>query len=244
MKHLVAIILSVLFAESWAQHSTLTTFNPIPRQGAEIEIQFSLEKQDLSALKNKKDKTTEENDLLYDNYFGNGSLKMRKLLTDTGKVSIGPFSFTFGESTYQTNVLTLQVHPKLPGNIRDGLWIRYVELDDRGYLIIEQRIDTKAKKEKTPDGISYSIGGGEAIFATLNEKKIENYGLKIIRTSSRTEADEIDKIDDELYSGLVSYKEFIYILEKQPNFKGPVKLDKKLFDHFPEKVFTEDVVIR
>jgi len=64
MKHLVAIILSVLFAESWAQHSTLTTFNPIPRQGAEIEIQFSLEKQDLTELESKKNKTTEEKDLV------------------------------------------------------------------------------------------------------------------------------------------------------------------------------------
>ena len=242
MKPLVTIILLINFFQSLAQQ--LHTYNPIPRLGDEIEITFSLKKEDLTALATKEKKTPEEQDILADNHIGNGSFKINKVATDTGTVTIGPFSFTFGERTYHTGVLTLKVYPKLPSNIRQGMWMRYVEIGDHGYLITEQRVDTKPKTEKTSSGVSFSMGGGDVAYAALDKTKMEKLGLKIIARSTDTATDTVDKIGDELFSDVVNYKRCTYTIEKQKSFKGPIELNKKLFDNFPDQVYTDDIVIR
>jgi len=245
MKPLATIILLMGFLQSFAQPSQLHTYNPIPRLGEEIQITFSLRKQDLTSLAEKDDMTQEERDILADNFIGSGSFKTNKVATDTGTVTIGPFSLTFGERTYHTGVLTLKVYPKLPSNIRQGMWMRYVEIGEHGYLITEQRVDTKPKTEKTSTGVSFSMGdAADVAYAELNKSKMEKLGLKIISSSTNTATDTVDKIGDEIFSGTVNYKRCTYTIEKQVNFKGPIELTKKLFDNFPDQVYTEDIVIR
>src|SRR5688500_6959126 len=180
MKPLATIILLMGFLQSLAQHSKLRTSNPIPRQGEEIEITFSLKKEDLKVLENKDKKTEEEREMISNNFIGSGSFRTKKVAADTGMVNIGPFTFTFGEHTYHTNVLSVKVYPELPSNIRQGIWMRYVQINNYGYLITEQRIDTGPKYEKTSSGSTISIGDENVTYATLNESKLEKLGLKVV----------------------------------------------------------------
>jgi len=244
MKTVSILIFSGLCFNAWGQNSRLETNNPIPRQGDEIQIEFTIDKKDLRELKNKEKKTKEEYNKLWDNNVGKGSLKITQIVSDTGRVKIGPFSFTVDDTTYVTDILTLKVLPKLSGNIRDGLWIRYTDIGDIGYLIIEQRVSRGPQKKTDSQGTSLSLDNEGITFADLDKEKFEKLGLKIIYSSSSSSMQTVDKVGDDLFSDFVNYHASSYTFERPANFKGTFKVDKTLFVNVPKTGHYELVSVK
>jgi hypothetical protein len=213
MKYVCVFFFFLTAAQAEAQLPKLEPSNPAPRQGEEVNINFLL-----------KDGNAD---------IGSGNFKVRQPLADTGLVTIGPFQFSINNKSYSTGTITLHVYPKLPDNIHEGIWIRYVAFEGKYYLITEQRIPADQKKK--PEGNSIVIGG-EAPFAELDRDQFEQAGLKVVNSNSYTDSGPMGK--DE-----VSYKLTTYRFEKTAYFKGRLRLDKKFFTDFPEKVITSDVWI-
>jgi hypothetical protein len=213
MNYVCTLILSLAMMEAAAQLPKLEPSNPAPRQGEEINITFVL-----------KDAGAD---------IGNGNLKLRQPLTDTGMVKIGPFQFSVDDKTYATGTLALRVYPKLPDNVHEGIWIRYVLFEGKHYLITEQRVSGDPKKKSSEATILSTDG---AVFAELDRDRFEEAGLKIVYSNSFSASQVMDK--DE-----VNYKLTTYKFEKTPFFKGKIKVDKKLFSDFPDKLITPEVWI-
>lgn len=135
-------LLFMTLISTWTYgQSELSTNNPAPRQGDEIEINVTLK----------------ENG----ERIGKGDIKISQLITEVGHVNIGPFKFTIGDKAFETGVLTLTISPKLPDDIKDGFWIRLIEVKGEGYLIMEQRISNQWKREKKSDNETTMTHGTE-----------------------------------------------------------------------------------
>ncbi|HMJ68164.1 MAG TPA: BatD family protein [Cyclobacteriaceae bacterium] len=244
MKLLILPLFSLLFFEVLGQNSKLGTTNPIPRQGDDIQIEFSVEKKDLTDLKNKQKKIKEDYNRIWNNSVGKGSFKINQIASDTGKLKIGPFSFNLNDTTYLTNTLTLRVLPKLPSNVRDGIWIRSTEIDNLGYLIVEQRVSKGPQAKSDPQGATIALNNDGIIFAELVKEKFEKLGLKIISTSSNSTSQVVDKVGNELLSQFVNYYQSTYTFEKLADFKGVLKIDQSLFMNFPQNGFIEILTLK
>jgi hypothetical protein len=240
---LAIIILLGLLTEAWGQNSRLETNNPIPRQGDGVQIEFTIDKRDLAELKNKEKKTKEEYNRLWDNNVGKGNLKIIQIVSDTGRVTVGPFSFSVDDATYVTNSLTLKVLPKLPGNIRDGIWIRYTAINDIGYLIIDQRVSRGPQRKTDSQGSSLALENEGITFADLDREKFEKLGFKIISNSSSSSIQSVDKVGDDPFSDFVNYHESAYTFENA-NLKGTLKIDKNLFINLPKTGHYELVAVK
>lgn len=228
-----------------AQVSRLDVSNPAPRVNEEIEIIISLKKENLDALEHKENKTADDFLSLRKNKVGYGTLKISHILTDTGRVTLGPFQFNLGKETYTTDVLTFTVHPTLPPNIYDGLWIRQVDFKGERYLIIEQRIASAPRKAKKTGEEIVVIGGNteEVTYTELDEARFQEKGLKILSSNARSES-QILNPQDPTASVTVNYRIATYRFSKTPAFRTKFKLDKKLFTNFPDKnIITQDVWI-
>jgi len=228
-----------------AQVSRLDVSNPAPRINEEIEIIISLRNENLDALEHKENKTPEDILALRNNKIGYGTLKLSHVLTDTGRVTLGPFQFALGKKTYETDVLQFTVYPELPKNIYDGLWIRQVNFKDERYLIIEQRISTSTNKPKKAGEEIVIIGSSsnDVPYAEFDEMRFQEKGLKILSSNARSES-QILNTQDAAASVTVNYRIATYRFRKTPGFRTKFKLDKKLFVNYPEKnVITSDVWI-
>jgi hypothetical protein len=243
MKDFLLLLTLMTSLNVFGQNSKLETNNPIPRQGDEIEITFSINEADLGHLEGKEKKTMEEFNAIWDNNVGSGSFKIKELMTDTGTVKIGPFSFTLDEKVYTTNILTLKVYPKLPNDIKDGIWIRYAKYGDKGFLIVEQRVSNTPKVENSSTGRTVSYNNDGVAFAELDQVKFETYGVDINFTSTNSSMQTLDN-DGDMLSGNVSYKISTYTFKFKPNFKGLIKVDKHLFNNFPDNLMTDKIEVK
>jgi len=221
MKRTILPILIFISTWTWGQVE-LSTNNPAPRVGDEIKISFSL-----------KD---------MDERFGNGDLKLYEKLTESGTINIGPFTFTIGGKVYESDVLTINVAPKLPDNVKDGLWIRLVDFKDSKYLIIEQRISNQWKREKKSDN-EFTMSHGDGVkYADFKRQILENNGLMINSSSSSSSSQIID--DKDLFgAGTVSYKIQVFEFQKTDKFKQRVKIDKDAFTNLPDKTKIDTIWI-
>jgi hypothetical protein len=213
MKYLSALFFFLAMIQAMAQVPKLEPSNPAPRQGEEINITFILKEAGAD--------------------IGNGNLKLRQPLTDTGLVKMGPFQFTVNDKTYATGTLNLRVYPRLPDTIYEGIWIRYVLFEGKHYLITEQRVSSDPRKKSSEVMI---VSNNGIAFAELDRDRFEEAGLKVVYSNSFSASQIIDKNE-------ISYKLTTYKFEKTPFFKGKLKIDKKLFSDFPDKVITPDVLI-
>lgn len=213
MNYVYTFFFFLTVVQAAAQLPKLEPSNPAPRQGEEVNITFLLKQGSVD--------------------IGGGNFKVRQPLADTGLVRIGPFQFSINDKNYTTGTLTLHVYPKLPDNIRDGIWIRYVVFEGKNYLITEQRIS--AAHKKTVDTNTIVIGSEEP-FAEVDRDRFEEAGLKVVFSNSFTAAENLGREE-------VSYKLTTYKFEKTARFKGKVKIEKKLFADFPEKIITPEVWI-
>lgn len=226
-----SLLLSLSFlgcATAWAQVSVLETTNPAPRVGDEVEILFSIKKENLSTLEGKDKKSSDDFATLRSNKIAYGDLKISQVFSDTGKVKIGPFRFSILDKEYETNSLTLRVYPKLSDQIKDGLWVRSVDFGGQSYLIIEQRISSEWEIAK---------------FAQLDRDRLEAAGLDIVTSTSKSESQVLDK-KNSIGSAPVKYKISTYKFKRSPRFKGKVKIDKNYFIDFPSNVPLDELWVK
>lgn len=215
---LLTLITSLTFGQS-----KLATNNPAPRQGDEIDISVTLK----------------END----ERIGKGNLKLTHVLTETGTVNIGPFKFQIANKEYETDIITINVSPALPNDIKDGLWIRLVDFNDKKYLIIEQRISNQWKREKQQSDNESTMTHGDGVkYAEFKQEILEDNGLEITASSSSTKSQVLDKADT-FGNGTVSYKIETFEFEKNGEFKKKIRIDKKSFDNFPDNIKIDEIWI-
>ncbi|MER2995951.1 hypothetical protein [Pontibacter populi] len=234
---LLALLIFVSY-QSWSQNSKLTVFNPGPRVGDDIEISITLEKENLEAIKSKSSKSIEEFNQVQSNYYGSGTIKLSDLTNEPGLKQIGPFEFNLNGVSVKTDSILLTIYPALPGNKKDGMWVRIIDFNGDSFLIIEQRISNDWKREKGKNSTTFSHGGDDVKFAKLDEAKFEAKGLDIISSSSSSSSQIVDK-DDVMGSGTVSFNIDTYQFKKTVNFNNAFKLDKKMFIDFTHNI--EDV---
>jgi hypothetical protein len=243
MKYLLILATLTTSLNAFGQNAKLETNNPIPRQGDEIEITFSVKESDLGHIESKDKKTKEDYNAIRDNNLGSGSFKINELMTDTGNVIIGPFSFTIEGKVYTTDTLVIKVHPKLPNDIKDGIWIRYTKYNDKGYLIVEQRVSNEPKVKNTSTGRTVSLDNDGITFAELDQDKFEAFGVDINYSSTKSSMQTLEETNDNIFSGMVSYKISTYTFKFRQDFKGPIKLGKNLFKYFPDNLLTKEVIV-
>jgi len=119
---------------SFGQNAALWVNNPAPRIGDIITIQFRFIDDSLKFVTsiNSKDTIWANN--------GEGSINLKRIITQKGKSLIGPFTFIVNNKQYKSNQIEINVDDKLP-NDKEGFWIRQVKWNNTDYLIFEQRID-------------------------------------------------------------------------------------------------------
>jgi hypothetical protein len=147
------------------------------------------------------------------------------------KYKIGPFSFEFNGKEYLTEVIEVNVLPKLP--MESGLWLRITEFEGQKYLILEQLINNKSDKTDNEDGgYSQTIGGvrpeGKE-FAELNKKLTEGIELINYNSSSTTLRPE----NAGLFDVGFSYSIKKYKIKFDKNFNGKYTISKKDIKNLP-----------
>lgn len=221
MKTSLLTILTLLLFTRASSQTELTTNNPAPRIGDGIEIRLKIANDDERA----------------------GGTITIKTPDKIGPVNIGPLKLTIGSKTFETNILTINVSPKLPDDVKDGMWIRLVEFQNEEYLIIEQRISNQwIKERKSEDEVSISHGDGVR-YASLIEEKLENYGIEINSGSTNTSSQILDK-KDMFGSGTVSYRRSTYKIKRTDGFKSQILIDETLFNDFPNNVKIDNIWIK
>lgn len=206
-----------------AQVARLDIDNPAPRAGDDIRVTFVLEKQGVKSEKSRA---------------GFGDIKVSTALTDTGRMVIGPFRFMIRNKEYQTDSLTIRVYPQLPSTAKDGVWLRQVDFNGDHFLIIEQRVSGRQKKDQKNSGeIIIGMSSNDKQFASLDESKFEATGLDIISSSSRSGNQTLDASD-------VSFKVATFKFKKTDAFKGKLKVDRKFLNDVPENISFEGILIK
>ncbi len=130
--------MAVISYSASAQQARLEVSNLAPRVGDEITV---------SVVYYDANQPEKERDPHFNN-LARVDFKTSKLITKTGSLWIGPFTFNIGEQTLTTDSVELQVTDALP--LKDSIVVRQVEISDGKYkeefLIVEQI--KKNKKQK------------------------------------------------------------------------------------------------
>lgn len=149
------------------------------------------------------------------------------------KYDIGPFDFEFNGKKYSTEIIKINVLPKLP--TENGLWLRITEFKGQQYLILEQLISNESNKTVNENGgYSHTIGGVKPAgreFAELNEELIK--GIKLSNYSSASNT--LNPEDAEVFDVGFSYSIKKYKIKFDENFNGTYVITEKDFNNLPEK---------
>lgn len=236
MKSVLTFLSLLICIPAFSQHATIETSNPIPRVGSKLELTFTIRETDLAGSKENKTTLGEESELI-----ATGTVQLEKALTKAGITTVGPFAFTVENQVYQTSTLTVMVYPELPP-VTDGLWMKFVEVEGKASLVIEQRITNQPKREFTPTGMTYSQSSDNVKFAELKRDELRSFGLEFPNSSSLS---NMQTLDMTLYpDSHFSYKRWIFNIKKTAAFSGPVKIEASLFENFPKSGVIELTEIR
>ncbi|MCL5247794.1 BatD family protein [Cellulophaga sp. 20_2_10] len=149
------------------------------------------------------------------------------------KYEIGPFDFEFNGKKYTTEIIEVNVLPKLP--MENGLWLRITESDSQQYLILEQLISNESNKTDNENGgYSQTIGGVKPEgkeFAELNEKLTK--GIELSNYSSATNTMKAE--DAELFDVGFSYSIIKYKIKFEKDFSEEYIISETDFNNLPEK---------
>lgn len=198
--------------------------NPAPRVGDEVKIRVS----GSYFIDQLKDQLPAGYELgVSDHFRSNDLLTFTRTYTQAGSYTIGPFKFTISGQEYVTNQLEVSVAEALPRH--DGLWVRYVRLGGKHYLVVEQLIANISNQSGSGNSQRFTLGGVKppgAEFAKLKDNAIEgvSYNFSQSTTSNRSEG---------FTSGPgYSYSYTRYTLDIAPGTDS-FKITKKDFTNFP-----------
>jgi len=216
--------LLLFFVTTFGQKATLQIDNIAPRVGDEIEIHFYL----------GTNISTNNN--------GDGQIEFNDIVTDSGYVTIGPFSFKVNNQTFLSDSVRISICPKLP-KLQNGIWIRKVNFNGDSYLILEQRISGEWETKKTdPKTVTTSFTQDEKKFAEIDLESINERGLSLVQTYSSSHSQTIDE-NDIFGNGTVNYKLTIYKIIRKSDYSGTFKLREKNFKNLPKNSNFESVII-
>ncbi len=236
----VLFLLAIVQCPALAQFSGIEPENPLPRAGQSVNLLITLDKKDLSLLDRKQELTGEESNTLRSNRVGRGSLRITEVFKDTGNVVIGPFTFVIGGDTYTTNSIKLNVRPPLPDEVREGLWISTLRLNNQYFIVVEQRIPNSFKRDRS-DPNTITINSADASFAELDTDKLYGHGLELISSSESTDNRFLGK---DTNTGVVSYKVTSYKFKALRNFSGTLRIDRSFFQGLPKSLRIEEAILR
>jgi hypothetical protein len=224
---------------SQGQHAVLEPDNPSPRVGDQITLSLSLEKTDLTHIESKPDKTAKELKDIQLNQVGTGTLKLIRVMEDSGSVQIGPLKFEIGKEIYEAPAIHIQVRPSLPESLSEGFWVSAMKFNSFYYLIVEQRIPNTLKRDsRDPNTIKLDLN--DIVFAELMIEKLEQHGLEYISGSVNTQNLNLNtgKSISNVAHKLSSYK-----FKPTSRFKGKIKVDRTYFSDLPKGTKVEDIYI-
>jgi hypothetical protein len=149
------------------------------------------------------------------------------------KHEIGPFNFEFNGKQYTTEIIEVNVLPKLP--MENGLWLRITKFEGQQYLILEQLISNKSNKKNTENGgYSHTIGGVKPDgieFAELNEELTKGIELSNYSSASNT----LNSENAGLFDVGFSYSIKKYKIKFDEGFNAKYAITKKDFKNLPVK---------
>ena len=207
--------------------------NPKPRVGEEIELSFKF-----NFFTDEVQKQLNPGIEMSDRHsvFGGQSNEFTSNIsfTEAGPHTIGPFKFNFNGKEIITNSILVQVDEKLP--IKEGIWVRYAEVNNKKYIVIEQMIRNKPnenKKENITSTITYGGSGGlleEDEFAELNS----NLDIGISATFKKSLRNTVNGTGLGFQKSGLTYSLRIYELKTEADFSGNFTLTKRHFTNLPK----------
>lgn len=216
-----------------AQFVEIRISNPAPRVGDEIELNFMLKENNPDSLEVVDNPWSK---FLVNNMNSAGTVKVEidgGYMTEPGALRIGPIQIPIDGKVYTTDTLTLNVSPKLPEGINNGIWVRMIRFNDVDYIVFEQRQPGEFKEETNDRGrTSHSIGTEDADWSDIHIDRIERLGIAIERTMSYTSVHFLD-------SGNALYKLVVYSYKPLASFKGKFTLDNSFLWKPPAGCYIE-----
>jgi len=154
------------------------------------------------------------------------------IFKEAKKYKIGPFQFEFNNKKYTTNIIEVEVLPKL--EVKEGMWLRIAELEGKRYLILEQFVkNTSDYRTNGNDGYSHTVGGvipEDTRFASLKEELLK--GLKLNMSYSSTSTKRPEGAD--MFDIGFTYAFKKYEIQFDEDFKGKYVISKKDFENLPK----------
>ena len=231
MKKITLLLFIICSIKTFGQEKLkIEIDNPEPRTGQSVTFSINV---DFLAnyLKNEFGKSIELT--RSKSIFGSQSDDFERVIVfnEAKKYKIGPFNFEFNGKKYTTNIIEVNVLPKLP--MKEGLWLRLAEFEGDKYLILEQLIKNKSNKiENENGGYSHTIGGvkpEEIELADLNETPIKGINLSFYSSSSNTITPDGAGLFDVGYT----YSIKKYKVEIDESFDGNYKISEKDIKNLP-----------
>ena len=162
------------------------------------------------------------NDTLTNVRFSN-ILKIRNIARVEGLNFIGPLSININGKTYLSDTLSINVIEEID-KAEDGIWIRYVNFQNKNFIIIEQIVNAKPRRESEN---KVTFDNQDVTFAELDLSKFNSNKIKIWNPASNSS---------------FGYKRWLYQYQKKEGYE-PIILDKKYFKNLPKKVKIDEVVL-
>jgi len=206
--------------------------NPEPRVGQQVTFSINV---DFLTNYFKKEVGKNVEFTRSTSIFGNRSDDFeRVIIFEKAKTyKIGPFDFEFNGNKYTTEIIEVNVLPKLP--MEEGLWLRKTVFNGQQYLILEQLISNVSNRtEQENGGYSVTIGGvkpEDKEFAELKDLLVEGIEANKYSSSSTTlRPDETDLLDVGFSYSIKKYK-----VEFEENFSEEYFISEKDFINLPDK---------
>ena len=199
---LILIVLAAFGFSAAAQQAKLQVSNLAPRVGDEIAVSVVY----YDANQPEKEKDPHFNNL------ARADFKINKLVTKTGSLWVGPFTFKVGDQVLTTDSIELQVIEALP--VEDAVIVRQVKTSSGEYLVVEQML-SKNKKTKTS-------------FVKFKDNKVKN-GVKL------SDAGSFERHASEGFKNY-SYTRLIYKINKEGNYLGGAVITPEHFKRLPANI--------
>lgn len=194
------LIIACLLVNSLSAQLKLSVHNIAPRVGDEIWVTLTFPETAVNSDGSAELKT---------------DIKISSLITQTGNVWVGPFTFKVGNNTLTTDSVMVQVADKLTNDKEDFL-VRQITYNGKEYLVVEEF----NKKNK---------------FAKLKTGSVNN-GISLKETSSTA-------ISSKGKGGL-PFKVTVYEIKKESGYEGAAIITAQNFSDFPENIPFEGYTIQ